>query len=581
MSNYEVFKKEIADLIVEYLQTQHSQNVEFDAIYNNISTPPDFALGQAAFPCFPLAKTFKKPPQNIAQEIADYIGNKEKKFIAAVSIVNAYLNFECNFDSLLNFNLNKNIDKNALSPKKIDHIIVEYSQPNTHKILHVGHLRCLVLGDAVSNILEYVGHKVVRATYPGDIGTHVAKVIWYLTHPEKKQLPAHNKAQWLGEKYAEADRAFKAPQTEQEKAEIKRDIGDILRQLSDGKGEYYTLWKETRQWSLDYLKSVYEWLNCKFDTWFFESDFEQSSKEFVLQKYKEGVFVKDNGAIGIDLSEHNLGFVMYLKSDGNGLYITKDLLLLFKKFSDPTITKSIYVVDARQKRHFEQLFKTAELLKISQASQSFHLSYETVNTETGEPFSSRALQGFELYELRDKMEAKILHDYLERYRGDWDDVEIASVAQNVCIGALKYGLLRTDNNTQINFSLSDWLKLDGDTGPYLQYAYARCCSILAKTANSTDISESVALTVDAEKKLLFFIHRFPEFCLQSAQNLKPSTLAHYLHDLVKIFNYFYETCSIIKSEPVTKNTRIALVKLTRQTLHKGLELLGIKCPQRM
>lgn len=578
MSNYEIFKQEITELILQYL---HFPLTEFDSIYNNISIPPDFALGQAAFPCFPLTKILKKPPQIIAQDVANYIDSQSKIYISKVSVVNAYLNFECNFETLLNFNLNRTIDKNFLTPKKIDHVIVEYSQPNTHKILHVGHLRCLVLGDAVCNILEYVGNKVIRATYPGDIGAHVAKVIWYLTHPEKKHLPTHNKAQWLGEMYAKADHAFKAEKTDDEKLKIKHDIGNILRQIAEGHGEYFALWKETRQWSLDYLNSVYQWLNCRFDVWFFESEFEQPSKEFVLKKYKEGFFVKDDGAIGIDLNDYNLGFVMYLKSDGNGLYITKDLLLLFKKFSDPTITKSIYVVDARQKRHFEQLFKTAELMQISQASQSFHLSYETVNTESGEPFSSRALQGFELYELKDKMETKIINDYLERYRGDWDDTEIASVAQNVCIGALKYGLLRTDNNTQINFSLAEWLKLDGDTGPYLQYAYARCCSILTKASDSATISESFLFTAEAEKKLLFFIHRFPEFCLQAAQNLKPSTLAHYLHDLVKNFNYFYETCPIIKSEPMVKNTRLALVKLTQQTLSKGLELLGIICPNRM
>lgn len=580
--NYEPFKAEITQFILNYLNNENLDFGDFDTIYNLISLPPDFALGQAAFPCFALAKMHKKSPLHFAQHISIFINSQQNKiYVNTAQPANAYINFQCNFDTLLNYECERNFEQNSLAPKQLDNIIVEYSQPNTHKILHVGHLRCLVLGDAVCNILEYVGHAVTRATYPGDIGTHVAKVIWYLTHPNHKTLPIHNKAQWLGEMYAQADIALKALKDTPQEPEAKKQIGQILKQISDKHGKYYDLWKETREWSLDYLKSVYEWLDCDFDSWFFESEFDKPSIEFVLQKYKEGFFIKDNGAIGIDLSEHNLGFVMYLKSDGNGLYITKDLLLLFEKFSNQAITKSIYVVDARQKRHFEQLFKTAELMKLTQAAQSFHLSYETVNTEAGEAFSSRSKNGFEIYELKDKMENKILTDYLERYRNQWSDADILSVAQKVCVGALKYGLLKTDNNTQIHFSLGEWLTLDGETGPYLQYVHARCTSILNKIAAPALSTANFVLTEEAEKKLLFFIHRFPEFCLQSAANLKPSTIANYLYDLAKTFNRFYENCPILKSESSVQHTRLALVQLTQKTISTGLKLLGIQSPDKM
>lgn len=580
--HYDPFKEEIAHTILKIVAKKAETTVDFDTVYNSLALPPEFSLGQAAFPCFILAKSLRMSPAMLAKDIATEINAEAKKTIDSAQALGPYINFHCNFSELLNLEFAKNIDKNTLAPKNIEHIIVEYSQPNTHKTMHVGHLRCLVLGDALCNILEYVGHKVVRATYPGDIGTHVAKIIWYLTHP-KKALPTANKAQWLGEMYAKADTALKSLKDTPEEQDVKKNIAQILKEIAEENGPYYELWKETREWSLDYLKSIYTWLDCKFDRWYFESEFEQPSKEFVIQKYKEGFLVKDQGAIGIDLSDYNLGFAMYLKSDGNGLYITKDLLLLNEKFSDPTITRSIYIVDARQKRHFEQLFKTAELMGYKQASSSYHLSYETVNTESGEPFSSRALKGMEISELKNQMEEKIKTDYLARYIGNWSETEIEQVSKDVCIGALKYGLLNTDNNTQIRFSLSEWLKLDGDTGPYLQYVHARCSSILEKAKNDAKLSniQNPLITEELEKKLLFFNHRFPEVCLQAAQHYKPSIIANYLYDLAKLFNRFYEACPILKSEAEVKATRLLLVQLTKNTIHQGLKLLGIKSPAKM
>lgn len=176
MTTYDPFKAEIVELILQYLQNEQ-QNLDFDSVYNLISLPPDFSMGQGAFPCFTLAKIFKTAPPLLAQKLADFINIQNKIYVARAQVAGPYVNFHCNFDVLLNLEKNKSFDQSFLSPKKIENIIVEYSQPNTHKILHVGHLRCLVLGDALSNILEYVGHKVTRATYPGDIGTHVAKII--------------------------------------------------------------------------------------------------------------------------------------------------------------------------------------------------------------------------------------------------------------------------------------------------------------------------------------------------------------------------------------------------------------------
>lgn len=579
---HDVFKKEISQIVLQELHNIDQQvTLKEEDISNLLSTPPDFALGQAALPCFPFAKALKQPPNKIAETLASKINAANNKFILRAQNVNAYLNFYVNFSSLFLHFLSKNeLKEEFLKESEKEKIVVEYSQPNTHKAMHVGHLRCLVLGDAVSNLLEYAGHNIVRATYPGDIGTHVAKIIWYLTHPTKKELPSTDKAQWLGHMYAKADETLKATKGTEQEEQIKKDIAEILKQISQKSGHYYELWRETREWSLDYLKGIYNWLNAHFDVWYFESECDEPSKELVKKKYEEGFFVKDNGAIGIDLSPWKLGFAMYLKSDGNGLYQTKDLDLISRKFADPTVTKSIYVVDARQKFHFDQLFKTAELMGYPQAAKSQHLSYETVNTEQGTPFSSRELNGLGLLELKEKMEAKVTSEYLERYRSQWSDYDIQETAKNVTIGALKYGMLRVDNNTQIHFSLNEWLRLDGETGPYLQYVHARCSSILQKLGSHPQ-NFTPELTQKEEQELFFFIARFNEFALQAATQCRPSILANYLYDIAKNFNRFYEACSIKDSTGNSRDTRLAIVYLTKKAIYHGLQLLGIPAPEKM
>ncbi|WP_397600330.1 arginine--tRNA ligase [Silvanigrella sp.] len=587
---HDPFKKEISDLIHhELLGMSKELNLEFSLkgidIYNMLTVPPDFSFGQAALPCFPFAKNFKQAPNKIALELSDKLNQKNKKFILKIDCINAYLNFHCNFNNLAQ-NLDKDISsreyfsRNLLENNEKDKIVVEYSQPNTHKAMHVGHLRCLVLGDAVSNLLDYAGNKVVRATFPGDLGTHVAKIIWYLTHPSEKELPTKDKTRWLGQMYAEADDAFKATKGTEQETEVKNHISEILKQLNNSSGKYYDLWKETREWSLEELRNVYKWLNSYFDVWYFESECEASSKAIVKKKYEEGFFVKDNGAIGLDLSQWKLGFAMLLKSDGNGLYLTKDIDLIMRKFSDPEVTRSIIVVDSRQKLHFQQLFKIAELMGYPQASKSVHLSYETVNTEEGKPFSSRQLNGLQLLDLKNKMEEKVTGDYLERYRGQWSDQDIETTARNITIGALKYGMLRVDNNTQINFSLEEWLRLDGETGPYLQYVHARCSSILEKIGAPSQ-QFTFEISDKNEQELVFLLSRFNDFALQAAIQNRPSLIANYLYDLAKSFNRFYENCPIKSTEGDIKNTRLTLVNVTKTMIFEGLKLLGIPSPLKM
>lgn len=549
----------------------------------SLSAPPQFTLGQAAIPCHPLAKTMRTAPPKIAQTLADKINSKKHRFIAKVDAVNGYLNFHCAFSEYAGEILPE-IRAGAFfrGPflENRERISVEYSQPNTHKALHVGHLRNMVFGDAICNVLAYAGHEVVRVTYPGDMGTHIAKTLWFIQNHKNGELPARDQADWLGKVYIEADAYVSAAEGTPEEAKVKAGIGKVLNDLQHKQGETYALYEKTREWSLAHMRHVYQWLGIHFDQWYYESECDEPSRKLVLEKLKEGLFVKSEGAVGLDLSAYNLGFAMFLKSDGTGLYLTKDLELIRLKFADPKVTRSLVIVDARQKLHFQQLFKTAELMGYPQAARSLHLSYETVTTEDNKPFSSRSLLGMPLDTLRSTMEKKVVSDYLQAYRGDWPDTEIEQTAREIALGALKYGFLRVDGNNVIRFVLNDWLKLDGDTGPYLQYVHARCASLLTKVGRAQATFQPI-LEADIEKELLFFLGRFNAFAVQAAGSYRPSVVAAYLFDLCKLFNRFYTDCPIKTSQGDQRETRLALVEATADVLKKGLGILGIPAPNRM
>ena len=604
----------VANILNTLALSAGSEPIAADKIQSLLGTPPDFSLGHAALPCFAFAKSLKKSPQDLANFIktewettgkAKLSGNaaavasdkpeaqdQSCSAVAEIQVAGGYLNFFADFSVYaegLFLKMEGGDYENAplLSAEKREKIVVEYSQPNTHKAMHIGHLRCLILGDALCHLLARAGHGVVRVTYPGDLGAHIAKALWLIQQKGDSQLvdlrsaSVQEKADWLGKVYAEADEKLKAdlgtPQEDVNRTHLK----GILHQLYEEAGPAFELWKETREWSFAYMREVYAWLGCEFETWYTESECNKPSVELVKQKLKDSFFVQDQGAIGLDLSAHKLGFAMFLKSDGHGLYITKDLELLRRKFEDPKVTRSIYVVDARQKLHFQQLFKTAEMMGFPQASKSLHLSYETVNDETGNAFSSRALNTLGLAPLRADLEKTVRENYLARYEGEWSPEAIHNTARDVAIGALKYGLLKVDNNTQITFIRSEWLRLDGETGPYLQYVHARCCQILEKQKSVAVANSGVKISEQAEKELVLGLGRLPILIAKAATENRPHIVAGALFDLAKSFNRFYESCSIKDAEGEVRITRIKLVKGTAQAIRQGLTLLGIPALEKM
>ena len=344
-----------------------------EELYGHWSLPPDPKMGHLSFPCFPLGQLLRSAPAQVARQLAPKIPHKE--FIEKVESTGPYLNFTLRMETVAPFLLaqihNGSFFRGPFK-SELPRTMIEYFQPNTHKAVHVGHLRNLCLGLAMVELHRYLGYSVITATYPGDSGTHVAKVLAYL-QSEKPDPPSGDRGEWLGEVYAKASAAAVEPER----------LAAILRDIGQESGESFRLWQETREWSLEHIRKVCAWARVDFDHWYFESEVDAPSLALARKFYEEGKLIKDDGAIAIDLKEEGLGLCLLIKRDGNGLYATKDIELARRKFEDHGIERSIYIVDKRQSLHFRQVFKTLEKIGHAQAKNCYHLAYEFVELPRG------------------------------------------------------------------------------------------------------------------------------------------------------------------------------------------------------
>lgn len=578
---FDPLRKSLAESLCALIQKNYQIDVDSQEIYGLLMDPPNPDMGDYAFPCFILAKTLKKSPPQIAQELSSAMASGAAQAIA----VGPYLNFKFSVDELgakvCEPILSGEYFKRKLA-KDLPKTMIEYSQPNTHKELHVGHMRNACLGDAVVRMHRYVGYEIISTTFPGDVGTHVAKCLWYLKNKNTEPIPHESKGEWLGQIYSKAHLLLEDEIGTAKEEQNRAELTAILKQLEQKNGEYYDLWSETRQWSIDLMNSIYEWIGIQFDRWYWESDVDADSVKYIQELYKQGHLIQSEGAIGMDLEEEKLGFCLLLKSDGTGLYATKDVELARRKFNDFSIQKSIYVVDMRQALHFKQVFKVLEKLGFEQAKNCFHLQYNFVELPDG-AMSSRKGNIIPIMRLVREMEEKVKTQYLSRYQGEWDSSEINKVAHQVAQGAIKYGMLRQDTNKKIVFDMSEWLKIEGESGPFVQYSCARIKSLVRKLQPESkgQLNWSL-LTHPGERALMQHLAHFNGNVVLATENYRPSAICTYLYELAKKFNYFYHECSIGQAESIDlKSTRLTLAKATGTALEIGLSILGIPAPDRM
>lgn len=579
---FDPLRLQVAEKISQQIEKSFQVKIPAEDCMGDIATVPNLKMGHLSFPCFKLSKELKSNPKEIADKLAgEWTGSDITEEVKAMG---PYLNF---FMKGSFFGQTVLAPMNASSYFKIPEsgeapFLIEYSQPNTHKELHVGHMRNLCFGHSLILLFQYCGNPVVSCTFPGDVGTHVAKCLWYLKYHNQEPVPENHKGEWLGAMYTAAHNKLEA-ELGTDKEEFNREqLTEILKQIEKKEGEFFELWKETREWSIALMKEVYDWAGVKFDKWYWESDVDSESVKLVKKLYEEGKLVEDQGAIGINLEDEKLGFCMFLKSDGNGLYSTKDLELARRKFEEYSPQENIVVVDMRQELHFKQVFTAFGKLGLGDTNKCRHLKYNFVELPDG-AMSSRKGNIIPITELIDSMKETIKDEYLERYRGDWSDEEILETANSVALGAINYGMNKMDPNKKIVFDMKEWLRLDGESGPYIQYTHARINSLLNKFGNQQSDSPNFdLLTHDREKELMVHLSLYNWSMFKSLEGYKTSGICNYLYDLAKLFNSFYHDCPIGKLEDQElKAARLALVSSVRAALKEGLALLGIPAPQRM
>lgn len=592
-----------------------------DEVAGLLAPPPKPELGDLAFPCFRLAKALRKAPPQIAHDLAAALAGHAA--FEATRATGPYVNVSLRLGTAAGLVLGPLAGGHPPAPSSVrtsaqaaapgaaparERVMVEYSQPNTHKAFHVGHMRNLCLGDAIVRLLRADGYDVVAANYLGDVGAHIAKCLWWyldVLDEAGRQPPDRARGEWLGELYAAASNQLAdwedaaAAGNEAAAASLaaaKARTTEILQKLEARDPALIEVWTRTRQWSLDEFDEIYQWCGVSFDRVFFESEVDEPGLALVEEYLARGVFVESEGAVGIFNEEvKHMPFFMLRKRDGTSLYATKDLALARLKFQEHRIDRSIYVVDTRQSDHFRHVFLTLGKMGFAQASKCQHVPYEMVELPSG-PMAGRRGNVILFSALRERMTRHLTDNYLAKYRGDWPAEEIERAAHLVALGAIKFGMLARDVNQKIVFDMEAWLAVEGDTGPYLQYSTARAGSILRKAAERGKPLDPQALAAEdrvraagealvepEEWALVLALADLGPVTHRAAQSLRPSVLCTYLLELAKAINRFAnaKSCRVVDSEGAVLDGRLMLVTAAREAMAWGLRNLGIQAPVRM
>ncbi len=585
---------------------QPGHGLSADDVTGLLERPPTPDMGDFAFPCFRLARTLRKGPPVIAKELAQLLMTTSD-FIESATPLGPYVNVRLDMGragALLLPKLAK--EHYEKPPARATRIMVEYSQPNTHKAFHVGHMRNLCLGDAIVRLLRADGYPVIAANYFGDVGAHIAKCLWwYLDHlaDEQRQPPDEFRGEWLGRIYTAASNQM-TDWEEQAKAgdadaaarlaAAKARTTEILHRLEGREPEMTAIWKQTRDWSLEEFAEIYRWADAGFDVLFYESQVDEPGLKLVEEFLEKGVFTVSEGAVGIFNEEiKHMPFFMLRKRDGNGLYATKDLALARMKFENHAIDRSIYVVDLRQSDHFKHVFLTLKKMGFPQADQCQHVPYEMVEMTDG-PMSARKGNVILFRDLREQMTQAITREYLEKFREEWGDEEIDKTANAVALGSIRYGMLGRDVNQKIVFDMPAWINIEGNSGAYLQYTYARAGSILRRCAEEGKTLDTALLEDDGglaaataqlvapqERELVLALTGLERTIHAAAAQLRPSVVCTYVYNLCKAFNRFHYTCNVKNSEGALLQARLLLVTAFTKGLGRALSVLGIPAPARM
>lgn len=563
------FKVAVANCLKEKIE-----DFSLEEIIALIEIPPNKEMGDYAFPCFKLAKVFRKAPNMIAADLAEQIEAKDE--ITKVAPMGGYVNFFVNKSQLAEsvikdvLSKGKNYGHSDLGQDKS--VVIDFSSPNIAKPFHIGHIRTTVIGNALYKIYNSQGYNVVRVNHLGDYGTQFGKLIVAFKLWGDKETVESNPIPELLKLYIQFhDEAEKHPEMEDE-------ARAWFTKLENGDEEAKELWQWFRDESLKEFARVYDLLDIEFDSYNGESFYSDKMDRVIDIIKDKGLLKQSEGTNIVDLEEYNMPPALITKNDGSTLYMTRDLAAALYRKENYDFEKCIYVVGSQQSLHFQQLFKVLELVGFEWAKDMVHVPFGMVALEEGTMSTRKGRVVF----LEDVLKQAIEKTKETMLAKNPNALNVDEIAKQVGVGAVVFQELSNSRIKDYTFSWDRTLSFDGETGPYVQYTHARCCAVLRKANEevTTDINYEL-LNDEDSAEVLKVIGSFNKSILTSLRKNEPHIITRFVLDLAQAFNKFYHDNPILVDDVELRKSRLALVAATRQALENGLALLGMKAPERM
>ena len=591
--------KIIAEAVAKAVQALYGIEVNVESVAPQ-ATRKEFE-GDLTVVVFPWVKAARKAPEAVGNEIGQWLVENEPA-VNRFNVVKGFLNIVLEpkfYNGVLKsiaaddqFGFTKATDQSPL-------VMIEYSSPNTNKPLHLGHVRNNLLGFSLAEILKACGNRVIKTNIVNDRGIHICKsmLAWQKWGNGATPESTGKKGDHLiGDYYVAFDQHFRAEVKElvakgmsedqaKEASTLMAEARDMLRRWENGDKEVRALWEMMNSWVYAGFDETYRRMGVDFDKIYYESQTYLAGKQKVLEGLERGLFYRrEDGSVWADLTNEGLDHKLLLRADGTSVYMTQDIGTAELRFADYPISKMVYVVGNEQNYHFQVLSLLLDRLGFEWGKDLVHFSYGMVELPSGK-MKSREGTVVDADDLMDTMvrDARTISDNMGKIQGLSED-EKNQVAEIVGLGALKYFLLKVDPRKNMMFNPEESINFDGNTGPFIQYAYARMRSVLrrAEEAGAVIGDYSQVTPAEIETNLIQFLADFPAVVADAGKKFSPSVIANYAYDLVKLYNSFYHDCPILReADPAVLSLRLQLTAVTARTVAAAMSLLGIRVPERM
>lgn len=581
-----IIEEKLSEVIINVYQLK---GIHLEVQENKTEFEGDFTIV-----IFPLVKQLKKNPETIGMELGQAL-TEQTELLESFNVVKGFLNVKVKNQFFID-NFTSVADQFDTIEKKKATVMIEYSSPNTNKPLHLGHIRNNLLGFSIAQILKEAGYDVIKTQIINDRGIHICKSMLAWEKFGKGETPdvtGTKGDKFVGNYYVKFDQEYKkeiaelisqgiAEEQAKKEAPLIKEAQKMLLDWENGDEKVRNLWNEMNAWVYDGFNETYKRLGVNFDQVQYESNTYILGKDLIQEGLDKGVlYQKEDGSVWCDLTDEGLDQKLLLRSDGTSVYMTQDLGTAVQRFKENDIKKLIYTVGNEQDYHFQVLFKILGKLGYEWADHLYHLSYGMVELPNGK-MKSREGTVVDADDLMQEMYdmAKSKSEELGKLES-FTEEEKDNNYENVGMGALKYFMLKVDPKKKMLFNPEESIDFNGNTGPFIQYTYARIQSLLAKGNFEQKEITAVELS-QSEKELIMHIANFKAVVEKAAEALSPALVANYVYDLVKSYNFFYQSNPILKLEDENlKQARLNLSDLTAKTIKKSLHLLGINTVNRM